>query len=568
MIFDRNLQKLLLSSDLATRSDLTISADTETQSSWLPMVVIAMGQALLSFNAASLAISMAGMVDSFRTPPTTVGTAIVMYSLFVSGFSLLGAKLGQRFGAKLFFQLSVALFLMAMAIMAVSPTVTVMLAAQSLAGLGAAALGPTLVVLIAHHYRGKQQASALGWLGSAGAMAAVLAFLIIGTLERFVSWRVAFGILVFHSAAILLVSFRLKSCEAQPEVKIDLVGVVLSAAAIIFISFGFNNIRSWGALLARSSSPHRVFGISLAPILIVVGLALGSAFLAWTRKRGHDSEKTTLLSLEVVDSPEERAALYALFIILAIEAAIAFTVPLYIQIVQGRDAFQTALAMMPFNLSVFVAACLIVRLYDRFTPRQIARCAFILVAAGALWLAFVVRNDWSTFPVLLGLVAFGVGQGALMTLLFNVLVTASPKELAGDVGAMRGTVNNLGFAVGTALVGSLVVGVLSASVMRSLTENPNLRFELTQQFNIDSINFLSNDRLADRLKSTTVTPEQIEKAMRINSEARLRALKTAFFVLGAAALLGVYLARRLPGYSPGEVPEDPRRMEANHSRYG
>ena len=68
------------------------------------MIVIAMGQALMSFNVASLPVSMGGMVASFNTPPTTVGTAIVMYSLFVSGFVMLGAKLGQRFGSKLFFQ--------------------------------------------------------------------------------------------------------------------------------------------------------------------------------------------------------------------------------------------------------------------------------------------------------------------------------------------------------------------------------------------------------------------------------------------------------------------------------
>jgi riboflavin transporter FmnP len=68
-------------------------------------------------------------------------------------------------------------------------------------------------------------------------------------------------------------------------------------------------------------------------------------------------------------------------------------------------------------------------------PRQIGRYGFILCTLALLWLAFVVRNDWSAVPVLFGLVLFGIGQGSLVTLLFNVLVTASPKELAGDVGS-------------------------------------------------------------------------------------------------------------------------------------
>ena len=162
----------------------------------------------------------------------------------------------------------------------------------------------------------------------------------------------------------------------------------------------------------------------------------------------------------MIDSPQERAAVYAMFSVVALEAALNFSVPLYIQIVQGRSPLATAVAMMPFNLTVFFAAMLIVRFYDRLTPRQIGRYGFMLCTIALLWLAFVVRNDWSAVPVLIGLVLFGIGQGSLVTLLFNVLVTASPKELAGDVGSLRGTTNNLAAAVGTAVAGALLVGLL------------------------------------------------------------------------------------------------------------
>ena len=62
-----------------------------------------------------------------------------------------------------------------------------------------------------------------------------------------------------------------------------------------------------------------------------------------------------------------------MFSVVALEAALNFSVPLYIQIVQGRSPLATAVAMMPFNLTVFFAAMLIVRFYDRLTPRQIGR---------------------------------------------------------------------------------------------------------------------------------------------------------------------------------------------------
>ena len=105
---------------MATQVVSPARAEAEVRDSWVPMIVIAMGQALMSFNVAAIPVSMGGMVESFNTPPTTVGTAVVQYSLGVSGFIMLGAKLGQRFGSKIFFQAAVALFLAAMVTMVLS----------------------------------------------------------------------------------------------------------------------------------------------------------------------------------------------------------------------------------------------------------------------------------------------------------------------------------------------------------------------------------------------------------------------------------------------------------------
>lgn len=528
----------------------------EARDSWLPMIVIAMGQMLMSFNVAALPVSMSGMVASFETQPTTVGTAIVLYSLGVSGFILLGAKLSQRFGAKVFFQIAVGMLAIAMLLMVLSPTAQIMLAAQALAGMGAAGLVPTLVVLIANHYRGKQQAEAVGWLGSARAIAGVLAFVLVGFLAM-INWRLAFALLIVHAVAILFLSRKLKPSEPNPSVKIDVVGVILAASGIILITFGFNNVRNWGLLLARPAAPTDLLGVSPAPIMILVGVVIMTAFFVWTHRRAAN-KKTPLLALEVVDSPREWATVVALFAIVAIEAAINFSVPLYIQIVQGRSSMATSIAMMPFMLTVFFTAILIVRLYNRFSPRTIARIAFMLVIAGTTWLAFVASNNWSVLPVIIGLFTVGLGQGALVTLLFNVLVTVAPKELAGDVGSLRGVTQNLAAAVGTALMGALLVGVLSSLVHTQLIDNPQFpsefkQGELADEFNLDSINFINNDQLKTRLETTTASAEQVDEAVRINSESRLRALKTGFLVLAGVSLLALVPCSWLPDYRPGDL---------------
>ena len=537
---------------------------SEPHASWVPMIAIALGQAIMSFNVASLPVALSGMVHSFNVPPTTVATGIVTYSMLVAGFVMLGAKLNQRYGALNVFRAVVLLFGAAQVLMTFSPNASLMIIAQGLCGAAGAALVPSLVALIAENYHGTQQATALGALGSARAGAGVAAFLIGGVLGTYIGWRPAFGILVALSAIVFLLSFRLKPDQGSPDVRIDLVGVVLAAAAIVFISFGFNNLNRWGLGLAGPNAPFNLLGLSPAPVLIVLGIVLGQAFMMWTHKR-QAAGKTPLLALAVIDSPQERAAVYAMFSVVALEAMLNFTVPLYIQIVQGRSPLVTAIAMMPFNLTVFVSAMLIVKFYDRLTPRQIAQYGFMLCAAALVWLAFVVRNDWSAVPVLIGLVLFGIGQGSLVTLVFNVLVTASPKELAGDVGSLRGTTNNLASAVGTAVAGALLVGLLSAAVLRSVADNPVLPMEIQSQVDLDNINFVSNDRLQSALERTTATPQQIAEAVRINTEARLRALKIGLLIMAGLALLTIIPAGKLPNYIPGEVPSDqpsPRRGHA------
>lgn len=94
--------------------------------------------------------------------------------------------------------------------------------------------------------------------------------------------------------------------------------------------------------------------------------------------------KVPLVDLSVLDSRQERSAVYAMFIIVCMEAAVNFSLPIYIQVVQGRTPLDTSLAMMPFNLTVFVTATLIVRFYPRFAPRTIALFSFLLTTAALI----------------------------------------------------------------------------------------------------------------------------------------------------------------------------------------
>ncbi|MGB4135275.1 MAG: MFS transporter [Microbacterium sp.] len=526
----------------------------EARRSWVPMVGLFLAQVLMSFNVAALPISLGGMVEDFGVPPTTASTTIVVYGIAVAALVMTGAKLGQRVGWVLIFRIVVAVFAGSSLMMIFSRSIAWAIGGQILAGASAAIIVPALVALIAENYRGAQQATAVGSLGSARAFSGISAFLIGGTLGTLVGWRPVFFVTLGLAAIVFAMSFKLRSDRGNPSIRIDLVASVLIGAAIVLLTLGFNNLNGWGVLVAEPGAPFSVLGLSPAPVLVVLGIVLGQAFFVWTRRRMRLG-KVPLVDLDVLREPTERAAIYAMFIIVAMEAAVNFTVPTYIQVVQGRTPFDTSLAMMPFNLTVFITATLIVRFYTRYSPRTIALFSFALTTVALVWLAFVVTNNWETLPTILGLIVFGVGQGALVTLVFNVLVTAAPKELAGDVGSIRGTTQNLASAVGTAVMGALLVTLLSLGFTQAVMDHEDLPAELVEEVQLDEVNFISNDDLRAKFEETSATPEQVDAAVNINEEQRLRTLKLGFLVLAGLSAIAALPASRLPRYRPEEIPD-------------
>jgi MFS family permease len=519
----------------------------ELRASWLPMIIVALAQILMSFNINALRVSVGGIVASFDTSPTTVGTAIVIHSLIVAGLVMLGAKITERYGARLVFQATAGAFGVAMMMMALSRSAALMFIAQAIAGAASAALVPTLVVLIAANYQGRQHAQALGWLGASEAMGGVVAFLVAGSLGTWIGWRYPFALLAVFGAGVFVLARRLSPVEGQRDLKIDWVGFGLMVLAMPLISIGFNSINRWGLLLAEPTAPFGVLGLSPAPVMILVGIVLGQAFFTWSRRR-KAAQRTPLVDPQVLAQPRQRAAVFTMFMIVMLGSAVSFLIPLYMEIVQGRSSLETAFAIIPYSLAIFVGAVLVSRLLDYAGSRLLARCAFVMVAAALALLGVVVRNEWETLMVISGLVLLGLGQGALVTTVFNVLAAASPEALAGDVASLRGTTNNLAGAVGTAIAGALLIGMLSVSVTRELIGNPIISQDLKRQVDLDDIAFVSNEHLREVLEETTAAPEQVSEAVRINTEGRSHALRICFLALTGLALIAIFPAGGLPEY--------------------
>jgi MFS family permease len=518
------------------------------------LVIIVLAQLQLAINISALPVSLGPISADLGAPATATATALLLYSLFVAAFVMLGAKIGKLVGERLVLQAAVVVHGASMGLMASSTNATTMNTAQVVAGVAAAAAVPTLVVLIAANYHGRQQETALGVLAGIPAVASAVTFLVAGFLATALSWRYTYGLLVALSVVVLVLSFRLAPIPRQPSIRIDAVGVLLSAAAIALILFGFSNLQTWGPLLATDAAPFSLLRVSPAPMLILGGIVLGQAFFAWSHRRVAASRQP-LLAMEVLESREERSAVIAFLVAGSLGLAVGFLIPLYVQIVQGRTPLFSAVAILPYAVAIAVSGVASVRLYDRVPPRSLGVASFVLIAIGLVVVAFALGTAWSGIAVILGLLLVGVGEGTLLTLLFNVLVSASPKRLAGDVGALRGVANNVSNALGAALASVVAVGLLGMFLATAFSRS-GLPSELQAGVPFGTADFVTDTELRSALARTSATPAQVREAVAINEDGRLRALRASFLIVGGISLLAVFPAARLPRYVPGELSAD------------
>jgi MFS family permease len=553
---------------MTTQPDPTAASATggtaASRAPWLPLVVIVLAQLQMAINISVLPVSLGPIAEDLNAPATATATALLVYSLFVAAFVMVGAKIGKLVGERRVLQVSVVVHGMSMALMAIATDTTTMNVAQAIAGVAAAALVPTLVVMIAANYHGRQQETALGVLAGIPAVASAVTFVIAGFLATALSWRYSYWLIVLLAIVVFVLSYRLTPIPRERGIRIDVVGVLLSAAAIAFILFGFSNLQTWGVLVAEPAAPFSVLRLSPAPICILFGLLLGQAFFAWSHKRVA-ADKQPLLAMEVVESAEEKNAVIAFLVAGSLGLAVGFLIPLYVQIVQGRSPLATAVAILPYAVAIAAAGVLSVRLYGRHPPRSLGVASFILIAIGLVVAAFTVGHGLSTVAVILGLLLVGVGEGTLLTLLFNVLVSASPKRLAGDVGALRGVANNVSNALGAACASVVAVGLLGMFLAAAFSRS-DLPPAVESHARFDRVDFVSNDDLRRVLGATSATPEQVDQAVAVNEEARRRALQASFLIVGAISLLAIFPASRLPRYVPGELSAEDIVSEAEPDR--
>jgi EmrB/QacA subfamily drug resistance transporter len=512
------------------------------------LLTLAAGQFLMTLDSSVMNVAIATVAKDVGTTVTGIQTAITLYTLVMAMFMVTGGKIGSLIGRRRAFSIGCVIYGIGSLTTAIAPNLPILIIGWSvLEGLGAALIMPAIVALVAGNFAPPGRPRAYGLVMGAGAIAVAVGPLIGGVATTYFSWRWVFAGEVLVVVVILLLARRLADAAPEARKPFDVLGAVLAAVGLGLSVFGVLRSAEWGWVTPREGGPE-LFGLSPTLWLIIVGLLVMWGFVEREShlERAHGDP---LVTPSLFGNRQMTGGLLTFFLLYLVQAGLFFTLPLFLSVSLGLTALETGVRILPLSITLLAAAVGIPKFLPHASPRRIVRVGLLAMFLGVVILLAAVDPDASAGIVTVPLLLAGFGIGALASQLGAVTVSAVPDELSPEVGGLQNTATNLGAAIGTALAGSILIITLTASFLGGVMGNPAIPDQVKSQADVQlaaGIPFLSDADLEAALTGAGASPELTAAALDINSEARVEGLRSALAVLAVVALLGLFVARRIP----------------------
>ena len=530
---------------------------------WSALAVLGAAQFLMVLDQAVMNVSITQLVADFDTTVTVIQMVITFYALVMAALMMTGGKLGDIYGRRRVFMVGLVIYAFGSFLTAISWNVGALLLGWSiLEGIGAAMVLPALAALGATNYAGRDRALMYGVLGGVAGAGIAVGPIIGGAATEYLSWRVVFAGEVILAAAILYGTRVAVSEAPRAEVppKLDVVGAVLSLAGMAIFVLGILQASNWGWIHPKNS-PIEPFGFSLTPFVVALGAGILVAFSAWQGRR-EEQGRDPLVHFRLFEIRPVRSGLSALLLQNLILMGVFFIIPLYLQIVQGLDAFETGVRMLPISICLVVAALGGARLSSRFAPRLIVAVGLLVLVAACLFLISTVEPDLDTASFAFGSALLGLGMGLVASQLGNVLQSAVGDDDRSEAGALQNTAQQLGSSLGTAFIGAIVITSLGNAFLDNVSDDPRISDQVEESAGISvggGVTFLSADQVEVSASGAGVPDDEVTAIVENYEDAQIQSLKVGLLIAAGFGLIGLPLIAGLPSkrLEEGEPEEAP-----------
>ena len=412
------------------------------------LIPLALAQFICSFAGSNMNVMINDIKDDLNTTVQGVQVCITLFLLVMAALMIPCGKLTDRYGRKRLFQLGLLVYGVGAVLSAVSPGLGVLILGNSIfEGVGTALLIPPVYILTTMLFTDmKSRAWAFGVISGMGGVGAAMGPLIGGAITTAITWRAAFIFQAIIIVIIVLLGRRITDpVAADPTRPFDIVGAILSAAGLVILV---------GGIMAADTN------LVLMLVLLAVGAAILAGFFVWIRSRER-AGKEALLSTVLFRNRTSNLALVTQNVQWQILLGTSFVVSTYLQVVRHYNAIQTGVIFTAATLGILLSSLAAGRLAKRYAQRTLILTGFVVTIVGIIVLLVMVKGHPGAWYFAPGLFLIGMGLGVMLTPSVNVVQSAFPENLQGEISGLSRSVSNLGSSLGTAIAGTILVSGLT-----------------------------------------------------------------------------------------------------------
>ena len=482
---------------------------------WNALWAMMVGFFMILVDSTIVAVANPSIMDALEI--TDYDTVIWVTSSYLLAYAvplLLAGRLGDRYGPKNLYLAGLAIFTVSSLWCGLSGSVTELIVARAVQGLGAALLTPQTLSTITRIFPAQRRGVAMSLWGATAGVATLVGPLAGGVLVDHLGWEWIFFVNVPIGVIGLALAVWLVPTLPTQKHRFDFLGVALSGIGMFLVVFGLQEGQShhWQAWIWA---------------VIVAGIGFFAAFVYWQSVNRNEP----LIPLEIFYDRDFSLSSLGVAVIGFVVTAMVLPVMFYAQVVCGLTPTRSALLVAPMAVASGVLAPFVGRIVDSTHPRPIVGFGFSVLAVALTWLSIEMTPTTAIWRLVLPLTAMGVG----MAFIWAPLATTATRNLSPRLAGAGSGVYNATRQVGSVLGSAGMAAFMAARISDELPAAP--------------ANAAPSDLAVLKLPAFLHEPF----ATALSQSMLLPAFVALFGIIGALFLAGG-LPRRIPG--PGFSGDD------------
>ncbi len=402
---------------------------------WMALSVVIVGTFMSILDSSIVNVAIPKMMTVFGASTDQIEWVVTGYMLTMSIVIPLTGYLGDRFGIKRLYIMSLIIFTAGSALCGLSVSTQTMIAARVVQAIGGGMIMPVGMAMIFMIVPIEKRGVALGVWGISAMAAPAIGPTLSGYIVQYLDWRLIFTInvpvgIIGTTLAILL----LKETEIHENKKFDFIGAITSAIGLftLLLALDQGNSKGW-----TSTYEIVLFAISILSIVCFIYQEL--------------TYEQPLLDLRVLKNGSFSISLVVSTITTIGMYGALFLIPIYMQNIRGYTPMESGLLSLPMAIVTGIMMPISGKLFDKFGAKWLTIIG-LAILSGASFMLSKLTLETSYTVILLIMMVRGLGMGMSMMPVQTNGMNSIPRDQSGRATALNNTLRQVSASLGIAVL--------------------------------------------------------------------------------------------------------------------